>query len=130
LGTKLYYFFAVDAVFPFQGTLPYNPHSPSHLLKANQVLTVHFHIPIYLVTPKFLIGRWPFEQMTGMSMPETAVCKNDSLVPGKYHVRFSREVPVMEFIPEAQLVKALSENHFRLRIFALDTGHHSTSFLR
>ena len=70
----------IKAIFSFQGTFPYMALPPAGIFKKHPDLIIPFAVAIDFIAPPFLTCGRPFEQMAVMPMPETAMCKNHSLV--------------------------------------------------
>lgn len=83
-----------------------------------------FLIAHYFVTPEGAIGfRLPVKSAV-MSMPETTVYENDSVVLGKHQIRLAGQSSVVETIPEPAGKKLFSYVHFETCILASDVRHH------
>lgn len=80
-----------------------------------------------LFSPKLLSGFGPFEKLTIMAMPKAAVHKNYRVIFWQNEVGFARQSSVMQPKPETHFMKAAPDNHFRLGILGLDSGHHSAA---
>jgi len=51
-----------------------------------------------------------------MSMPEAPMNENDGSEPGKYQVRGSRKIPIMQTISQTNSVQRPTKLHFRFSI--------------
>ena len=67
--------------------------------------------------------------MTAMSMPETTVDKDRFLAANEHDIRFAWQVFAMEPISIAHSMETTSDEHFRLRIFALNSLHDTPSLV-
>lgn len=57
-------------------------------------------------------------------MPETAMNEDYCMVFRQHDIRMSRQLPVMQPVPETVTVQILPDDHLRLRILAPYPGHH------
>lgn len=62
-------------------TFPEDANSPPHPLQLQKVLLVSSGVTQQLRAPELWTSLWPLEKPTIVTMPETAVDQNDSLVP-------------------------------------------------
>lgn len=74
--------------------------------------------------PELDIGFWQTKILaTIMSVPETSVDKNDSLVLWQNNIRCARQFSDLNTEPQTTGEKMLPHNHLRFRIFPLDSRH-------
>lgn len=58
-----------------------------------------------------------------MTMPETAIDKNDRFVLGQHDIRLTGEIADMQAKSEAMRMKVPANKQFRLCILTTDTAH-------
>lgn len=62
--------------------------------------------------------------MTAMPVPEAAMDKYDSAIPGKNNIRFSGKILAMKPETESGAMQGLTDGYLRAGIFPPDAGHH------
>ncbi|MBB5319886.1 hypothetical protein HNR38_000354 [Marinobacter oulmenensis] len=78
-------------------TFPDNLYQPSHVLESQLVPLVPQPIRPELRFPEFWSGLWNRRQPTSrMTVPETAMDKDDESVPWQDNIRFARKIPSMD----------------------------------
>ena len=60
-----------------------------------------------------------------MTVPEAAMHETDSSEPSKDQVWRSRELPIMQTVPEPARMQRATKDQFRFRVLAPDSRHHS-----
>ena len=72
---------------PFEGTFPYDAHSPARIEKAAKSCSIAPGIAVDLLTPEFLPGLRPAEQWAVMPVPETTMHEDHRTILSQYKVR-------------------------------------------
>lgn len=62
-------------------------------------------------------------------MPEAAMDEHQNAVTGEYHVWLATNGPVVQPVPQSQLVKSTSYDHLRPGILGADPAHHEPPLL-
>ena len=62
-----------------------------------------------------------------MSVPETAMHKDNYLVPREYEVRFAGEIPYVQAEPKTETMCHRPHSSLRQGVFPPDAGHHATA---
>lgn len=65
--------------------------------------------------------------MAVMMLPKAPIHEDDGAVPGKHHIRLTRQVFDMEAIAKAHGVEGFAHDQFRFGIAAPDRSHISAS---
>ena len=60
-----------------------------------------------------------------MTVPEAAMHETDSSEPPEDQVWRSRELPIMQTVPEPARMQCATKDQFRFRVLAPDSRHHS-----
>ena len=115
-------------IFMPDAALPYDNHSPLLLQKELDIPAISFD-----VFPEFFLPFFSILRRIGrvfapiMSMPETAMDKNGSLVPWQNNIRFSGKLRGMQPVAEPGGVQKPSDDQFGLGILSPDPSHHPRS---
>ena len=102
---------------------PDDPGPPARLVQRGVGGTVTCDRCADFPAPEVLTGRRPAEQIAVMTVPETAVYKNDSAVSGEHEVRAAGEVAAVQTVTEAQRMKSAPQHEFGFRVAAADRRH-------
>lgn len=113
-----------------QTTLPKDEDPPAFLSQIFNILVISDDILCKFLLPEIRPGGWGTGVMTiGMSVPETAMDKNDQIIFGQDNIRFSGQILSMQSKAKSTSVQKASHSDFRLCITALDPSHHVGSGL-
>lgn len=108
----------------FQLAFPHQEYPPTHVLKLGAVLSIAVSVFLNLGSPVFLIGsRKPEIFAFLVSVPKTAVDKNNDSKFWQNNVRVAWQGLDMPPIPKSVRVKKLPHNHFRMCILRADFPH-------
>jgi len=99
-----------------QCTFPNVQYTPGLSIQIDFRTPVTVKISFDLFTPEFMPSFWPFEELTVVAMPETAVNENHGAIAWKYQVRSSRELALVQTEAKASRVKPASNNQLKLCI--------------
>src|SRR5262249_15924595 len=97
---------------------------PPHFLQFNCINFVQLFVAVYLVQPPFRPAFWHYKvPATRMTMPETAVDKNNRLIFAEYDVRLPREVITVK--PESETIgeQYFTNKKLGLRVLRPNPAH-------
>lgn len=84
---------------------------------------ITIHVAADFISPEVLPGLGPVKLRTVMPMPEAAVYKQNRTVLGKYQIRLSWQLPVVQPIAEPSPVQQLADQQLKLCVGAPDRRH-------
>lgn len=100
------------------------------MLKLEYVSDVTPPVRIELLSPEVRSGCWNLKQLAPpVGMPEAAIDKDDSTVPGKDDVWATGETADVKAVPEPPSVELASDQHLGLGVASPDSRHHSAARL-
>lgn len=121
---------AVQTVSALKGALPNICDTPPSLGQVEFHNFISFLVRADFRLPEFHPALWPSEEMTFVSMPKTAVRKQNGTMAREDKIWGARQVATVELKTKTELVQAAAQNEFGLRILAPDAGHHPTADCR
>ncbi len=80
---------------PFEGTFPYDTHSPAHVEKEADSLGITPGVAVDFFAPEILPGLRPAEQRAVMPVPETTMHEDHRMMFWQYDVRSARKAPAL-----------------------------------
>lgn len=108
---------------PFDCAFPDQANPPARSAECSLIPQISAHIAADFLPPEFLPGLWPVKLRTVMPMPEAAVYKQNRTELGKYQIRLSWKLPVVQPIAEPSPVQQMADQQLRLCVGAPDRRH-------
>lgn len=121
--------FRIMAQTPFQATLPDRQTADPQLFKLGLVTGITRTIAGNLGLPEVGSGRWEFEEMAVMSVPETTIHLDHRTVARKPKVRLTRQGSIVQTVAKSGMMQQLANLYLRLGIGILNPGHKPASGL-